>query len=855
LTVRLEKQKELQAAIALAQSEAKRHRDDFETLKTHQKAEVFLPELAKLEQRHHTLVSAKTAADTAKKTVITERSALRSTLETARIEAEKDIVIAEKNATQLSMGQKKVADVLAANTRWLTKNENDTELREQLPKLVASFSELSNARVSLGKSQKAEQENNADIKRLQSEKTKLEDILQKTKTEGETLNLALESLRKDRGPSLESLQVTFEKLKSQKEHTLRFDKLETRQKELNTESAKLAPEHKTLIEQITAKKTHIDLLREAIEATRLIAKLEEHRAELKPGESCPLCGALEHPFSNKDKRPIDRSAQLKKEIEELATLEKSGQTLSANVAKNEEALRQVIADIAECVLHLRDAPEDLDQQFTLAKQKIEHAQSVEKQIAESEKSLIERRGEYSRIREQVTASEKQLERCAKLASELTSEIKNTEKTASEIQATLTQSLGKFGLTCPETGKENETRELLSQRAQEWQTHQDARTKLQTQIEETKHTLAKLSDQIKAGKERVEDYIGAVTTEKLSDVPLPADLPVIKDITKTIAIRRDARAAAEATLTERTESLTVAYNQTTAEVATLLASLKDSDFDDVNSLKAALLQKEEAQRIAQQQKDLESKQSLLAGQEKQVSADLKELRDAAAPQGELLVDKEAQFKSMQEAIDTATARAAKVKAELEQDDYHRKIHKEKAKLLAEEKQHLGAWIRLRELIGSHDGRKFRTFAQGLSLDVLLRHANRHLAKLSERYHLKRVESGALKLEIVDIHQANTTRPMESLSGGESFLVSLALALGLSDLAGRNVRIDSLFIDEGFGALDHDSLDIAVAALEGLRSSSKTVGVISHIDLLKERIGAQLRVIPGPGGISTIEAIAG
>ena len=131
----------------------------------------------------------------------------------------------------------------------------------------------------------------------------------------------------------------------------------------------------------------------------------------------------------------------------------------------------------------------------------------------------------------------------------------------------------------------------------------------------------------------------------------------------------------------------------------------------------------------------------------------------------------------------------------------------------------------------------------------------LAKLTDRYQLQRVEGEALQLEIVDLHQANVLRPMESLSGGESFLASLALALGLSDLAGRNVRIDSLFIDEGFGSLDHDTLDVAVAALEGLRSGSKTVGVISHVDLLKERISAQLRVQPGPGGVSTIEAVAG
>lgn len=134
--------------------------------------------------------------------------------------------------------------------------------------------------------------------------------------------------------------------------------------------------------------------------------------------------------------------------------------------------------------------------------------------------------------------------------------------------------------------------------------------------------------------------------------------------------------------------------------------------------------------------------------------------------------------------------------------------------------------------------------------MIRHANKHLQRLAERYRLRRRAGEALDLEIIDLHQAGVARPMASLSGGESFLASLALALGLSDLAGRNVRIDSLFIDEGFGSLDADTLDVAIAALESLRLNQKTVGIISHVDLLKERITTQVQVERGAGGISSI-----
>ena len=139
-------------------------------------------------------------------------------------------------------------------------------------------------------------------------------------------------------------------------------------------------------------------------------------------------------------------------------------------------------------------------------------------------------------------------------------------------------------------------------------------------------------------------------------------------------------------------------------------------------------------------------------------------------------------------------------------------------------------------------------------MLFRSANRHLVRLSDRYRVRRRAGEELDLEVEDLHQAGAFRPMASLSGGESFLASLALALGLSDIAGRTVRIESLFIDEGFGSLDSDTLDVAISALETLRQDNKTVGVISHVDLLKERIATQIIVEKQAGGISTLRVTA-
>ena len=127
-------------------------------------------------------------------------------------------------------------------------------------------------------------------------------------------------------------------------------------------------------------------------------------------------------------------------------------------------------------------------------------------------------------------------------------------------------------------------------------------------------------------------------------------------------------------------------------------------------------------------------------------------------------------------------------------------------------------------------------------------------LSPRYRLYAASGDELNLRIVDLYQASVDRPMESLSGGESFLASLALALGLSELASRTHPIDSLFIDEGFGTLDAETLEVALCALENLRSLGKTIGLISHVELLKERLTTQVRVERGTGGCSTLRVVA-
>ena len=171
-------------------------------------------------------------------------------------------------------------------------------------------------------------------------------------------------------------------------------------------------------------------------------------------------------------------------------------------------------------------------------------------------------------------------------------------------------------------------------------------------------------------------------------------------------------------------------------------------------------------------------------------------------------------------------------------------------IAQQKENLQVWWQLNELIGSKSGKRYRTFAQGLTFDIMVTHANAQLHKMSDRYLLARDDNNPLELNVIDNYQGGEIRSTKNLSGGEGFIISLALALGLSQMASHNIRVDSLFLDEGFGTLDEESLDIALDTLTSLQQEGKLIGVISHVQALKERILTQIQVDKLSGGFSKI-----
>ena len=176
----------------------------------------------------------------------------------------------------------------------------------------------------------------------------------------------------------------------------------------------------------------------------------------------------------------------------------------------------------------------------------------------------------------------------------------------------------------------------------------------------------------------------------------------------------------------------------------------------------------------------------------------------------------------------------------------------AKDLAEKQTIAERWAKLNKLIGSADGAKFKVIAQSYTLNLLLLHANKHLSYLSKRYKLQQVPD-TLALQVIDCDMCDEIRTVYSLSGGESFLISLALALGLSSLSSNNLKVESLFIDEGFGSLDAESLRTAMEALEQLQMQGRKIGVISHVQEMSERISVQVQVHKKVNGKSVLTVV--
>lgn len=288
-------------------------------------------------------------------------------------------------------------------------------------------------------------------------------------------------------------------------------------------------------------------------------------------------------------------------------------------------------------------------------------------------------------------------------------------------------------------------------------------------------------------------------------------------------------------------------------------LASSPFDDEQAFSNALLDEDtrhtllELQKRLTQQKqqaDLKLENAIATEQSLKAHANAAQWQSELEEHGAQWLDTKITQQAQQR--DTLLSSLGQIEQQLSANNQARERQQQLVDEMAAFEAYYDDITYLHSLIGSASGDKFRRFAQGLTLDNLVQLANQQLDKLHGRYQLIRKENEGLGLSVLDTWQGDVVRDTKTLSGGESFLVSLALALALSDLVSHKTSIDSLFLDEGFGTLDAETLDVALDALDNLNASGKMIGVISHIEAMKERIPTQLKVIKRNGvGLSALE----
>ncbi|MGE5516903.1 MAG: AAA family ATPase [Bacteroidota bacterium] len=308
----------------------------------------------------------------------------------------------------------------------------------------------------------------------------------------------------------------------------------------------------------------------------------------------------------------------------------------------------------------------------------------------------------------------------------------------------------------------------------------------------------------------------------------------------VAMLAEARTAADRAAEAAAQSLAAGLTSAALDVEDVRAAMAlGNDWMDAAEAHQARLREDEAAAQAVLSERRQSAAAHAAAGQPERSAD--EL--AAA-----LADRTAER-------DLARDLSVQLRQRLAEDDRNRGAAEDTRRLIASQRRRFDLWKGMADLIGSADGKKFRLFAQGLTLDRLLGLANVHLAELTPRYVLQRAPGADLDLQVIDRDMADDVRAVANLSGGERFLVSLALALGLASMTGSRTIAESLFIDEGFGALDAESLDVAIGALETLHAAGRKVGVISHVQAMIDRIGVQIRITRLGGGRSAVEIRGG
>jgi exonuclease SbcC len=624
-----------------------------------------------------------------------------------------------------------------------------------------------------------------------------------------------------------------------------------------------------------------------------IADLADYRARLEADQPCPLCGSCTHPAVEaytqlEISENQQRLAALKVQVEALREAGTSKKEQLNQFTLQQQTLREEIADFTRQNETLTQQWQALSSELALTFTLNDQADLTRWQQQQSEQEtrlyqLLQAQDAAERTRQ--TAKERYVQQQQALqqhqqAQQLAEQtLKNQQQTLEGVQQrqrqehanwqqlndALQQQLTDAALTSPSPEERENWLAAQQQRWQQWQKSEQRLATLQPQLTRAESQVNALQQQLESEQQRLntqQQQLTLIITQLDAQRQRRTSLFGDRDVSSA---RQQMQATLQQKETQLAQSLsrwqqaqtqvsslggqlTVMDTQLTS-LATRLAdaeqafnsALSAAAFSDEASLRAALLEEQVAQQLRNRLQQLDQQQqqqrARLAEVQQRFAVHQQAKPENMPTSAEALSE---QLESLRLALRDNASQQGQAQQQLLSDATLRAQQQELMQQIEQDDVALAQWSLLNDLIGSASGDKFRRFAQGLTLDHLVALANRQLDRLHGRYLLQRRALDLLELDVVDTWQADTARDTRTLSGGESFLVSLALALALSDLVSHKTRIESLFLDEGFGTLDAETLDTALDALDALNASGKTIGVISHVEAMKERIPVQIKV---------------
>ncbi len=609
---------------------------------------------------------------------------------------------------------------------------------------------------------------------------------------------------------------------------LRLEELSARYKTAHDEVTKKEADLKALVEKrlgllsgqsVADIEADIKAIDEKLKNAQLIDQLESARHHLVDGKPCPLCGAIEHPFGNSHKEDVSSEEARKAALQDLLLTvrecDRSIESLKIGIEAKRDYLKPLEEDSKKATDRVTQDKALLEEKRQAAKKALDVAQAQPVKhpwmatqglwsVTDNVASLLD----LQSLRDTWQA-------LSDLGRDRISAWTQYEKRVAEAKTARQHLMGEIA-------------SLEGRIADESQRLNDV-TKAYTEIVDARREAFGNRD---AKAEEAE----AKTTQASAEGALKAAQRVVESGKANLA-------SAQTTLESTRASVTAAEASVGRLEAVWLEARTKAGFSTDEEFQAAAWDANQMETVLAREKALHETVTRLRT-ERDVAVKTREslahaLKDQ--PSQEALTEA---LNTVKGAITQINQRIGDLRRQLQTDDENHKKRGAKGEELDYARGVYADWKRLNDLCGSSDGKKFRDYAQGLTFERMVIYANAELLKLKSRYELRRCADNPLDLEVVDHFNGGVARSTKNLSGGESFIVSLALALGLASMSSHKFKLETLFLDEGFGTLDADTLNTVMHALSDLqrREAGRLIGVISHVGEMQQQISTQIKVTP-------------